>query len=141
MWYPYYMFNVTIQNHSDFALSSGVVDEGIGITDAELQMEEAGQYLNLIKKSDDALRQLIQYYRQQSEPTVVVLFGDHQPRIEDDFYQKLMDRAGSNLTDLERSELQYRVPFMIWANFDIKEKKNVDISANFLHLYLLKMLG
>ena len=138
---PYYMFNVTIQNHSDFALSSGVVDEGIGITDAELQMEEAGQYLNLIKKSDDALRQLIQYYRQQSEPTVVVLFGDHQPRIEDDFYQKLMDRAGSNLTDLERSELQYRVPFMIWANFDIKEKKNVDISANFLHPYLLKMLG
>ena len=52
-----------------------------------------------------------------------------------------MDRAGSNLTDLERSELQYRVPFMIWANFDIKEKKNVDISANFLHPYLLKMLG
>lgn len=138
---PYFMFNVTIQNHSDFKLTSGVVPQEISIRDSDLNMEEAGQYLNLIKKSDEALKELVTYYKKQKEPTVIVLFGDHQPRVEDEFYEELMNRAGSGLSDLEKSELQYRVPFMIWANYDIGEKENVQISANYLSSYMLHTLG
>lgn len=37
------------------------------------------QYLSLIKKSDTALQELIEYYSQVDEPTIICIFGDHQP--------------------------------------------------------------
>ena len=138
---PFFMFNVTIQNHSDFKLTSGVVENQIHIEDSALNLEQASQYLNLVKKSDSALRELVEYYKKQNDPTIIVLFGDHQPRVEDAFYEELLRRRGSGLSDLQKSELQYQVPFMIWANYDIKEKENVQISANYLSSYLLSMLG
>lgn len=79
---PWYLFNVTIQNHAGFRLSTGRVDAGIRITDSNQAQEEAQQYLNLVKKSDDAYRELISYFQEVEEPTVIVTFGDHQPRVE-----------------------------------------------------------
>ena len=66
---PFFMFNVTIQNHSPFTYATGVVDSGIEILDKNLNYEEVGQYLNLIKKSDEALEDLINYFSNAKEPT------------------------------------------------------------------------
>ncbi|MGI6736277.1 MAG: LTA synthase family protein [Anaerovoracaceae bacterium] len=140
---PWFLFNVTIQNHSDYKLTSGYVGSAIHISDAELEQEEATQYLNMIKKSDDALKELIRYFKKVDEPTIVVLFGDHQARLEDEFYEELMRRAekNTNLSELEVSELQYQVPFMIWANYGIDSRKDVTLSANYLQSYLLQTLN
>lgn len=138
---PFWMFNVTIQNHSDFKLTSGVVDKEVTITDNTVKEEEAEQYLNLVKKTDEALQELIKHYRNSDDPTVIVMFGDHQPRVGDSFYSALLKRSTEDETDLERSEKQYRVPFMIWANFDMKAEDDVQISANYLSSYLLDKLG
>lgn len=137
---PFYLFNVTIQNHSDYKRSSGVINGNIDITDDHLREEEAVQYINLMKKSDDALRSLVNYYRSQKEPTLIVLFGDHQPRVGDTFYEKLLGKESDTLT-LEETEKKYKIPFFIWANYDITEQKNVEISANYLSSYLLQQTG
>jgi glucan phosphoethanolaminetransferase (alkaline phosphatase superfamily) len=108
------------------------VDAGVAITDNEQQEEEAQQALNLMKKSDEALEELISYYKEVKEPTVIILFGDHQPRVGNSFYKAV--KKGS-------SELKYKVPFLIWANYDIKEKQNVEISANYLSAYALDEIG
>lgn len=47
---PFYLFNVTIQNHAGYKLSNGTVGSEIAITDDNVREEEAEQYLNLIKK-------------------------------------------------------------------------------------------
>ncbi|MGI6722075.1 MAG: LTA synthase family protein [Anaerovoracaceae bacterium] len=137
---PFYMFNVTIQNHAGYKKQTGIVDAGIRITDTDKDYEEAAQFLNLMKKSDDALRGLIDYFSKVDEPTVIVLFGDHQPRVEGAFYSAVFGKKTTELTE-DEAEQRFRTPFMIWANYDIKEKQDVNISANFLSAYLMQQTG
>ena len=137
---PFYMFNVTIQNHSGYKLTDGVVEKEVTITNDDVREEQAEQYLNLIKKTDEALETLITYFQSVDQPTVIVMYGDHQPRVGDSFYNSLYGKSSNKLT-LEETEKKYQVPVMIWANYNIKEKDNLDISANYLGSYLAKMTG
>lgn len=86
------------------------------------------------------MQQLIQYFQKVSEPTVIVFFGDHQPRVGSDFYNALYGKTSSALTK-EETNRKYQVPFMIWANYPIQEKQKVEISANYLSSYLLQQTG
>ena len=136
---PFWMFNVTIQNHGGYKVANGEVKRYLTITDQNANEEEAEQYLNLMKESDNALKGLIEHYKNVDEPTVLVFFGDHQPRVGNDFYNAVLDhQAGIAAADDER---KYRVPFMIWANYDIQEEDNVEISPNYLASYMLQKIG
>lgn len=136
---PFCMFNVTIQNHGGYHPSEGVVDAGIEIL-GKGNTPQAIQFLNLMKESDDALRDFINYFNQVDEPTVIILFGDHQPSLESPFYEKVIGKPYGERTN-EEKELVYQVPFLIWANFDIEEEENVEISANYLAAYMLSKTG
>ena len=138
---PYFMFNVTIQNHGGYTLNAGKVAKEIELTDKEAYDVEAEQYLNLIKKSDEALRYLLKYFAKAKDPVVIIMFGDHQPRLSDEFYRALESRMPSGLTDLEKEERKYRVPFMIWSNYRVKGKSGADMSMNYFGPYLKKVLG
>ena len=73
----------------------------ISIRDNQAWEESAEQYLNLVKISDDAFKDLLSYYKKESEPTIVVMFGDHEPRLGDSFYSALKGR-NSDKTELQR---------------------------------------
>lgn len=62
---------------------------------------------------------------------MIVFFGDHQPMLEESFYETL---AGKPLTEwiLAEAQSRYIVPFFIWANYEIDAEENVFTSANFL---------
>lgn len=137
---PFYLFTVTMQNHGGFSKDYGNMVNEIEITDEALKDAEAEQYLSLIKKSDDAFKELVEYFEQQEEPTIIVMWGDHQPSLGDDFYEKLY---GKDLSDLTLEELQkkYQVPFLIWANYDIDEEEIDALSANYLSSYVLETAG
>ena len=137
---PLYLFNVTIQNHGGYTTNAGVVDAGISISDTKLQDEQAVQYLNLIKKSDEAVEKLITYFSTQNEPTVIVFYGDHEPVVGSSFYSELYNKQ-KGLSYMEMNEKKYRVPFFIWANYDIKEKSNVETSANYLQANMMNTIG
>lgn len=137
---PFYLFTVTMQNHGGFSKDYGNLEKEIEITDEAMKDDQAEQYLSLIKKSDDAFRELVEYFKEQDEPTLIIMYGDHQPGIHDEFYEKLY---GKDLGDLELSELQdkYQVPFVIWANYDIEEATIPALSANYLASYVLETAG
>ncbi len=59
---------------------------------------KAEQYLNMIKMSDKALKELVHYFEKVDEPTVIVFFGDHQPDLEETFYNRLLH------TDIQKLE-------------------------------------
>ena len=134
---PLFMFNVTIQNHGGYLLPDDNFKQEITIED-EKKTEPAERYLSLIHESDRAFKKLIDYFKEQKEPTIVVMFGDHQPKLEDEFYELLY---GKDLNSLNIKEMQkkFTVPFVIWANYDIKEQENVKLtSANYLSTLMLK---
>ena len=147
---PFYLFNVTIQNHGGYGYPNGIVDHGIEITSQDYNYENVTQFLNLMKYSDEAFEGLIRYFENVDEDTVILIFGDHQPKLDDELYPALK-KQHKGISDIEWTEMQRRVPFMIWANYDIqkgnKEKKNAKgeeelvLSANYLSAFLKKTTG
>ena len=143
---PFYLFNVTMQNHGGFDKTYTNFHNDIQITDSH-KNEQAEQYLSLVKKTDNAFKQLTNYFSKVKEPTIIVMFGDHQPA---DYITNVVDtgkKTGSNDafvtsigTGSDRKE-RYMVPFVMWANYDISESQGEETSANYLAVRLLKAAG
>ncbi len=133
------VFDVTMQNHSAYDDVSYQFEEPVEITNHDLQFE-ANQYLSLIKLSDEALRDLIKYFQKQEEPTIIMMFGDHQPHLPDLFYQRVMGKLPDDLNQ-EESMQKYLVPFLIWANYDIPEAQIERTSINYLSTLMMEAAG
>lgn len=137
---PFYLFNVTVQNHGGYVGNRGFVDSDVRSKSAGMDDDEVDQYLTLAKKSDDAFKKLIEYFEKVDEPTVIVMFGDHQPPLSEDFYSNLFGTKVSKFTPKQTSDW-YSTPYVIWANYDIEAKENYNMSANYLSSNLLKLIG
>ncbi len=136
---PLFVFGVTMQNHG--AYTDEVFDSYITITGHENDYPEAEQYLTLINLSDSALRYLIKHFRKEEDPTIIVFFGDHQPAISDDFYRFAEGKKGDEKSTLEERMQLFKVPFVIWANYDIEESLNEETSLNYLSEYVYEVAG
>lgn len=129
-------FTLTMQNHgsyTDESFESTVIAE-------DGQYPKLNQYLSLIKIADESLEELITYFSNEEEHTIIVLFGDHQPYVEDEFYNTMLAQRYEDITSKEAVENKYITPFMIWANYDIDEEKYsdiTDISTNYLASLIL----
>lgn len=136
---PLFLFNVTMQNHGGYDTAYENFQESIQLNEPA-GYPEAQRFISLMKESDQAVEQLISYFSNQEEPTIIVLFGDHYPNVEKEFYSELYGNELDNLS-LEDLQKQYSVPFFIWANYDIEEEYIDLISANYLSSLLLKTAG
>lgn len=137
---PFYLFNVTMQNHGSYDGSTLETGDSVQLEGALAGYSKAEQYLNMVRMSDKALKKLIRYFEQVDEPTVIVFFGDHQPDLEDSFYDTLLGTKTENLEGEELEQL-YKVPFLIWANYDIEEQTIERTSNNYLNTYLADVAG
>lgn len=118
---PWFCFNVTVQNHGGYTQKYNPPEEDkIYVTNFEAP-ESFNGYLSLIKKSDDAFRELVEYFKNCDEPTIIAMYGDHQPTLEKEALTVLEKHTiGNNLNN-------YYVPYVIWANFDIEEADTLGI--------------
>ncbi len=138
---PYYAFNVTMQNHGGYTTSCVNFNESIFATSSSKAYNKANKYLSLVKASDDAFKGLIEYFSKVKEPTVICMFGDHQPSIETSFIAEVMGVPNlSNLTT-EQEQIRHATPFYIWANYDIEEKYIDKLSSNYLSSLVLETAG
>lgn len=136
---PLFFFEVTMQNHSGYSEDFDNFTPEITATDCG--SESLDRYLSLIRETDRALEELIGYFSEQEEDTMIVFFGDHQPA--DYVVEPLWNALGKNGAELTEEEQakRYEVPFLIWANFEIEEAQDVEISANYLSGYALRAAG
>lgn len=138
---PYFVFNVTMQNHGGYTNSAENFNECIEITSSDTYYTKASKYLSLVKASDDAFKELIEYFKKVDEPTMICMFGDHQPSIETEFISSIMGVNNLNGLSLEQEQLRHATQFYIWANYDIEEKYIEKLSSNYLSSLLLKTAG
>ena len=129
--HPRFLFCVTMQNHSgyerwlDVEKAESVAEHGNDLyVDSQI-------YLSLVKASDDAVRQLVEFYQNSDEPTMIVFFGDHQPGLPNAAMNEIYSELKSNL-DFFKSK------FFIWINYDIQEWHNAGLSANYLPWLILE---
>lgn len=137
---PYFMFNVTIQNHGGYLDPSANFQEEVRITNMDGNYPQANRYLSLMHASDKAFEELITYFKAVKEPTIVVMFGDHLPSLEKEFYTELFGEAPENF-DITKNQAYHQTPFVIWANYDIPEKDMGTISTNYLSPLIMETAG
>lgn len=133
-----FIMSISMQNHGGYAESYDNFEEkyykiGRSYTDAN-------QYFSLVRESDDALREFVEYFMTVEEPVEIIFFGDHQPSLNRKFYEIL---NGKGLSGLSTEELQalYTVPFFIWTNYDTPEETVEITSLNFLSTLALERAG
>lgn len=115
---PDFVFDVTVQNHSGYTYSKDDFEEEVQVNG--YTSFAVNQYLTLIKKSDEALGELIKQLQDFSEPTILVFFGDHYPGGLDEFLSWI--NPENDAPSLEILQRKFSVPFLIWANYDIAEE-------------------
>ena len=138
-----FIFEVTMQNHGGYSRETPdfniylTLPEVTGKTTSVVATEK---YLTLINQTDRALEELIDYFKEQDEPVIVVMFGDHQPS---DYITNVIQRicgatTSDSLADLEQG---YRVPFLMWSNYGLEHKYYDGISVNYLSSILMENAG
>lgn len=135
---PQFIFHVTIQNHGGF--KDETVETTVQVKDHEGQWPQTEQYLSLIRRSDEDLQKLVEYFSKRKDPVVLLFFGDHWPNLETGFLSALLGADANNLEfkDLMR---EYEVPFVIWANYPLEGQKIEQVSLNYLSGLLLRAAG
>lgn len=135
---PYFAFNITMQNHGGYTTQSSYFNQEIQITSSNNVYEKANTYLSLVKRSDDAFKELVDYFSNVNDPTVICMFGDHQPSIENEFIAEALGVNNLSSLTLEQEQKRHITPFYIWANYDIEEKEIERMSVNYLSSLVLK---
>lgn len=140
---PLFLFDVTIQNHADYYGNTEILldVEKVGNTPvAEIAyIYDVDSYLNLMKVTDDAFQKLISYFQEVDEPTIICMFGDHQPILNDEFYNTIF--GDRDLSEREIQAFKYITPYVIWANYDAGFSEYGDMSANYLGAAVLECAG
>ena len=110
---------LTMQNHISYRFPS----EEMQTYHEDL---DRNVYMQLLHASDDALKEFVEYLEKQDEKYILMIFGDHQPRL------GILDNTDGK---------QYEVPFLIWANYQLPTQHNIVTSTVYLQNYLIEAAG
>ncbi|MCT8139923.1 LTA synthase family protein [Anaerobacillus sp. CMMVII] len=128
---PYFSFNVTYQNHGPYS-TEATTDvqfiKNIGYPDEEYHI--LNNYLAGIHHTTQELKTFIDYFRQEEEPVVIILFGDHNPWLGDN--NSVYKTLGIDF-DLSLDEgfyNYYNTPYLIWGNDSAKKSLNNDFKGD-----------
>lgn len=133
-----FIMNITMQNHSGYEGGGNGYEQTVSITGHEGEFPKTELYLSEQHESDRALEELVTYFANYDEPTIIVFFGDHQPNLDDTFYEWVNPNLS---TDINERMKKYMVPFFIWANYDIEQQTDVRTSINYLAPMVLQTAG
>ncbi len=136
---PAFIFNVTMQNHGSYTSAYDNFTPQIAVAGAS--SFALSQYLSLIRETDSALENLIDYFSGEEEPTMIIFFGDHQPA--DSVVCQILSQNGMGYKTRTPGQMQLRdeVPYSISAHCDIGEATGQDTSANYLAAEALTAAG
>ncbi|MGM9988355.1 MAG: LTA synthase family protein [Bacillaceae bacterium] len=120
-----FIYTVTVQDHGGYPSDDVLPLKHVTVTNEEKggnnnqDTSSLEYYVNQLYETDLFIRDLLHMVEQRQEPTIVVLFSDHLP--------KLPQVQAENLTTNDR----FIVPYVIWDNMNLpKQKKD-------LHAYTL----
>ncbi len=135
---PVYLFAISIQNHvenmdhktddsNDNVRYVSVDYENIEMDDE--YKRKLLKYVNGIYLSNKALKELIDYFSECKDETMIVFFGDHAPNflgLENNIYDE---------------NLKYRTPYLIWTNYDNDYSSPGDINLSYLPAQIVGYLN
>ncbi len=139
-----FVFGISMQNHGDYAkqrYDTYDIEVNSDVL-AENDLQGLRDFTQGVYDSDIALKKLVDYFRNVSEPTLIVMYGDHLPLLGTDgsTYQDggfVEKKSSFNYSEFEQL---YKTPYVVWANYDISEYEfPSEISAGNLGVKIAQM--
>jgi phosphoglycerol transferase MdoB-like AlkP superfamily enzyme len=134
---PIFIFAISMQNHGHYSYKrydslDCPVATGLSAT-AEL---EYNSYLQGIIDADKSLKQIVDYVKKATKPTIMFFFGDHLPG-----FTNLYDETGYRQA-MDRDTIKAYTQTAVWyANFKPPAIKDTVISMVFLPLLVARETG
>lgn len=135
---PLFLFGVSMQNHGGYGDSEVSEIQPISLLGYDGSYPGTEQYLSLIHETDRALAYLISYFESVEDDVVIVFFGDHQPKLGEDFYREVCE---TDADTLDAQQERYKVPFFVWTNYEADGERVACTSLNYLSSYVYKAAG
>jgi phosphoglycerol transferase MdoB-like AlkP superfamily enzyme len=142
---PQFIFSVTMQNHGPYD-DDRYNEDNMNI-EIKGNLDNEGKqilktYSQGIYDANKALKKLIDYLRNDDQPTMVLFFGDHLPLLGEDL--KVYRDSGYYTEDKPYTENYIKTmstPFILWSN-TTEESQNLGLfDSLFLGPYLLDKAG
>lgn len=140
---PQFLYGITIQTHGGYSIED--YKSEIEIEAPAGDYPQAEQYLGLLHESDQDLGEFIKALEERERPTIVLAYGDHWPKVEEEYIQYVEDAwVENNSADgyIENKKMGgYETFFVMWANYDLPESvKEMPerVSLNYLSSYLMQ---
>ena len=127
---PYFSFNVSYQNHGAYDTEKTgepyVIARG-GLSDESFNI--LNNYLRGIADTTRRIESLVDSLRDDPEPVVVILFGDHKPWLGNQY--SVYNELGININSkTEEGYFNYfSTPYIIWANDAAKARLGNDFKG------------
>ncbi len=137
---PSLIFDVTIQNHGSYEVPPYDNLEKADVTPEDGFTNEIIQFLSLMQNSDQAFTDLVHFLEDYPEPTLVLMFGDHQPTFISGWLENQFDEPLEDLEIEEAQKLQI-TPYVFWANYTLPDVKFGDVSINYLKSITMELAG
>ena len=135
---PLFLFGVSMQNHGGYDYDGEDFSPSVALKGLDGEYPAVEQYLSVLHETDTALAYLISYFENVSEDVVIVFFGDHQPKLSEAFYSEISD---ADMNSLQAQQTRFKVPFFIWANYDLPAEYVECTSLNYLSSYVYEAAG
>jgi len=127
-----YIYTISVQGHGKYPTEKVIADPTITCTSAptdELKWSWE-YYANQIYEMDQFVKQLTTTLKKYDEPTILVMYGDHLPALD-------------NLTEdnLSGNRSVYQTNYVIWSNYKYGSRKVEDLTAYQIGSELLNRIG
>ena len=156
---PLFHFTTTIQNHMSYTADKYGPDYGFPDVEVSVPLSEEAEtllkvYVEGARDADAMLGRLWRYFDAQSEPVILVFWGDHLPYLGDNMlaYSELGLDVAAPEGEQRDPFSPYKTPYVIWANDAAAELlewntavSSLDLpeslSASFLGAAVLELTG
>ena len=139
---PLFYHVVTMQNHMPY--SDTYRGNGISVSHPNLSSEQKSSlttYVNGVKDSDKALEKLVNYFSNVEEPTIIVVYGDHLPTLDEQYALYKDSHYIEGTFDAKDCSKLYETPFVVWNNYGLPKKDFGTIDATYLNSQLMDYIG
>ncbi|MEG1569418.1 MAG: sulfatase-like hydrolase/transferase, partial [Oscillospiraceae bacterium] len=144
---PAFIHAVTMQNHTTYDEKNYSENELVNITKAPAQLSaetlsQLRDFATGVKEADAALGELVEYFRNVDEPTIIVFWGDHFNPVGKGY--ELYEQTGfTNVGDGSQSPALHETDLRIWSNYQNQSVQlgtvaAYDISPVMMELYGMK---
>ncbi len=121
---PYFSFNLNVQSHGPYSTTSYSGEKEYltgGYTDA--CKNAMNNYMSAIMEGDRELLELVDRFRADENPVVLVVYNDHLPWMGDGnaFYEEMGIDIDVRSETEESFRRRYQTDYLIWANDAAKE--------------------